>query len=100
MTTWANIEAHTKRTVGSPIVADKQTANRASATAGGTYAALVDNSANDTAVVAYVLTENNCQLAVSEGSPANDNRSYVILANGKDAFVVPAGYKLWIRNLA
>ncbi len=100
MTTWANIESGSKRNVNQPADAEKQSANRVSATAGGSYASFYDNSAGISSVVAHVLTQNNCQLAVSVASPANDNRAYVVLANGKDAFIVPPGYKLWIRDLS
>lgn len=100
MTTWANIESGSKRNENQPIDPERQVANRVSATAGGTYASLYDNSAGTSSVVAHVLTENNCQLAVSVASPADHNRSYVVLANGKEAFIVPPGYQLWIRNLS
>lgn len=100
MTTWANIESGSKRNVNQPADGAKQSANRVSATASGTYASLYDNSAGTSSVVAHVITQNNAQFAISVGSPADDSRSYVVLANGKDAFVVPPGYKLWIRDLS
>lgn len=100
MTTWANIEGGPKRGVDAPIDPSRQSANRVSGTVSGSYAALVDNSAGAGAVVAHVLTQQNAQFAVSVSAPADDTRSYVVLANGKDAFIVPAGSKLFYRDLS
>lgn len=100
MTTWANIEDGPKRNTTSPIDCEKQSANRASGTVGGTYAALFDNSANTSAVIAYVLTQQNAQFQAAASAPSDDTRSYVVLANGQAAFVVPAGQKLFYRDLS
>lgn len=100
MTTWANIESGSKRNETAPIDGTKQTANRASGTVSGSYVALVDNSAGTSAVVAHVLTQQNAQFAAAVSAPGNDNSSYVVLANAKESFVVPAGYKLFYRDLS
>lgn len=101
MTTWANIESGSKRGVNEPADAGKQVASRASATAGGSYASFYDNSAGTSSVVAHVLTENNCQLAVAVTTPGTDHtRSYVVLANSRYSIIVPPGYKLWLRDLS
>ncbi len=100
MTTWANIEDGPKRNVTSPIDCEKQSANRASGTVSGSYVALFDNSLSSAAVIAYVLTQQNAQFQAAVSAPADDTRSYVVLANGTAAFVIPAGQKLFYRDLS